>query len=113
MDENEAGLFSGMAVDADDLEAERVYAQIDDKMDERRRKRREAREQEALALYEQRNPTIQAQFQDLKKELQSVSMEEWSAIPEVMDMRGAAKKLKRDNPRGERYKGVIFIFIFY
>ena len=103
MDENEGGLFSGLAADAEDLEAERVYSMIDDKMAERRKARREAQEKEQMEDYEKKNPTIQEQFQELKRNLAGVTPDEWANIPEVADIRGAAKKLKRENPRGERY----------
>jgi hypothetical protein len=106
LDENEAGLFSGVAVDADDLEAERSYSVIDDKMAERRRVRREAREQLESQEFEKKNPRIQDQFRDLKRSLVNVTADEWANIPDVTDVRGAAKKMKRENPRGERYFGV-------
>lgn len=44
-------------------------------------------------------PKIQQQFSDLKRELKSVSEDEWSAIPEV----GDARNRKQRNPRAEKF----------
>ena len=38
--DNEVGLFSGMTYEADDEEADRIYEQVDQNMDARRRARR-------------------------------------------------------------------------
>jgi pre-mRNA-processing factor 6 len=58
---------------------------IDRKMDERRKKRREERERQELEKYRQERPKIQQQFADLKRDLGSVSEEEWSSIPDIGD----------------------------
>ena len=39
-DEEDAGLFAGGPYEADDIEADEVYAMVDKKMDERRKRRR-------------------------------------------------------------------------
>ncbi|KOB72749.1 Pre-mRNA-processing factor 6 [Operophtera brumata] len=44
-------------------------------------------------------PKIQQQFSDLKRELKTVSEDEWSAIPEV----GDARNRKQRNPRAEKF----------
>lgn len=44
-------------------------------------------------------PKIQQQFSDLKRSLSSVSLEEWSSIPEVGDSRNR----KQRNPRAEKF----------
>ncbi|KAJ4375276.1 U4/U6 x U5 tri-snRNP complex subunit Prp1 [Neocucurbitaria cava] len=93
--DNEVGLFSsGMNYDKDDDEADRIYQEVDEKMDKRRRARREAREQQERDDYEKNNPKIQLQFADLKRALGSVSEEEWAALPEVGDMTGRAKRAR-------------------
>ncbi|KAF2244782.1 hypothetical protein BU26DRAFT_542686 [Trematosphaeria pertusa] len=93
--DNEVGLFSsGMNYDKDDDEADRIYQDVDEKMDKRRRARREAREQKERDEYERNNPKIQLQFADLKRALGSVSEEEWAALPEVGDMTGKAKRAR-------------------
>lgn len=44
-------------------------------------------------------PKIQQQFSDLKRELKSVSEDEWASIPEV----GDARNRKQRNPRAEKF----------
>ncbi|KAL1595016.1 U4/U6 x U5 tri-snRNP complex subunit Prp1 [Paraconiothyrium brasiliense] len=93
--DNEVGLFSsGMNYDKDDDEADRIYQDVDEKMDKRRRVRREAREKKERDDYEKNNPKIQLQFADLKRALGNVSEEEWAALPEVGDMTGKAKRAR-------------------
>lgn len=43
-----------------------VYDEIDEKMDERRRERRELKFQQDIEKYRQERPKIQQQFSDLK-----------------------------------------------
>ncbi len=50
----------------DDREADRIYAAIDDRLDERRRDHREKRERDELEKYRMERPKIQQQFSDLK-----------------------------------------------
>ena len=70
-----------------------MYAMIDRKMDERRKKRREERERQELEKYRQERPKIQQQFADLKRDLGSVSEDEWSSIPDIGDR--SIKRQKR------------------
>lgn len=77
-----------------------LWATVDDRMDERRQKRREERLKSDLEKYRAERPKIQAQFSDLKKELATVSDEEWNSIPDPGD-RGARKR-----SRPERYTPV-------
>ncbi|KAJ3054561.1 hypothetical protein HK097_001445 [Rhizophlyctis rosea] len=93
--DNEVGLFKSAPYEADDEEADRIYEEVDAKMDERRKVRREAREKEELERYRKERPKIQQQFADLKRGLAAVSADEWAAIPEVGDMvRRNRKKAK-------------------
>ncbi len=100
-DENEAGLLSTRRaaahssglLDAEDEEADRIYAAIDAHLGERRKTRRErseAQEDERLKALEPRTGQM---FADLKRELGRVSVAEWEALPEVGDFR--AKRLKK------------------
>ena len=57
---------------------------------------REAREQSDRDEYERNNPKIQQQFADLKRALSTVSDDEWASIPEVGDMTGKNKRVKRN-----------------
>ncbi|CAK7221867.1 U4/U6 x U5 tri-snRNP complex subunit Prp1 [Sporothrix curviconia] len=90
--DNEVGLFSGGIYEKDDEEADRIWQEVDEKMARRRQKQREAREQAELEEYERRNPTVKAQFADLKRSLGTVSEEEWQNLPDVKDMTGRMKR---------------------
>lgn len=90
--DNETGLFSSMPYEQDDEDADKIYANVDKKMDERRKTRREAREQEELLKYRKERPKIQQQFADLKRGLAAVTQDEWEKIPEVGDLVGKNRK---------------------
>jgi len=92
-DEDDAGLLGSGPYDADDVAADEIYAMVDRKMDERRKKRREEREREELERYRRERPKIQQQFADLKRDLGTVSEDEWAAIPDIGDR--SIKKQKR------------------
>ncbi|KAI1336324.1 pre-mRNA splicing factor [Xylariaceae sp. FL0016] len=102
--DNEVGLFAGGVYDKEDDEADRVYAEIDEKMDKKRRARREAREKAEREEYERKNPKIQQQFADLKRGLESISEEEWAALPEVGDLTGRNRRAKQE--RRQRFYAV-------
>ena len=73
----------------DDVEADQIYSKVDEAMENRRRR---AREQQLLSSQKkaktsggvQERPRIADQFIDLKRELATVSAEEWEAIPDVV-----------------------------
>lgn len=83
---SESGLFSTLPYEADDEEADKVYAQVDAKMEERRKRQRETQEQLAIERFRQERPKVGEQFKDLKKDIEQVTAEEWAAIPEVGDL---------------------------
>ena len=114
--DNEYGLFAGTTYEADDEEADKIYEQVDQNMDARRRarrcvnpydvnpcrvpidaSRREAREEAELAKHRAERPKLQQQFVDLKRGLAAVTDEEWTSIPEVGNL--TRKKRKRDFER--------------
>ncbi|KAJ3023170.1 Pre-mRNA-processing factor 6 [Thoreauomyces humboldtii] len=101
--DNETGLFNAAPYEADDEEADRIYEEVDAKMDERRRARREAREREELEKYRKERPKIQQQFADLKRGLAIVSEDEWASIPEVGDL---VRKGKRQKKFADKYSVV-------
>jgi pre-mRNA-processing factor 6 len=102
--DNETGLFNTAPYEADDEEADRIYEDIDKKMDERRRARREAREKEELEKYRKERPKIQQQFADLKRGLSAVTDDEWVNLPEVGDL---VRKKGKKNPRlADKYSAV-------
>ncbi|KAI1270216.1 PRP1 splicing factor [Xylariaceae sp. FL1019] len=102
--DNEVGLFAGGIYDQDDDEADRIFREIDDKMDKRRKIRREAREKAEREEYELKNPKIQQQFADLKRGLESITEDEWAALPEVGDLTGRTKRARQ--ARHERFYAV-------
>ncbi|KAK3724363.1 U4/U6 x U5 tri-snRNP complex subunit Prp1 [Vermiconidia calcicola] len=103
--ENEEGLFATGNYDRDDDEADRIYQTVDERMDKRRKARREVREREAREEYERNNPKIQQQFADLKRALGTVSDEDWASIPEVGDLTGKNRRSKQA-ARGNRFYAV-------
>ncbi|KAM3075132.1 U4/U6 x U5 tri-snRNP complex subunit Prp1 [Clarireedia jacksonii] len=94
--DNEVGLFSGGVYDKDDDEADRIYQEVDEKMDRRRKIRREAREKAEREEFERNNPKIQQQFADLKRALGTVSDEDWANLPEVGDLTGKNRRNKQE-----------------
>jgi pre-mRNA-processing factor 6 len=66
-------------------------------MDERRKKRREAKEREDILKYRAFKPKIQQQFADLKRQLVQVSEDEWANLPDVGDHR--AKRMKKQKEK--------------
>lgn len=95
------GLFNDVRWDADDDEADRIYQEVDMRMDQRRKERREQREREEMEKHRKERPKLQAQFADAKAELSTVSLEEWENLPEVGDVRAKRRKTKDNRP--ERY----------
>jgi pre-mRNA-processing factor 6 len=78
-------LFADSEYDAEDREADSTWAAIDEKMDQRRKARREKYEREQAEKLRRERPKIQAQFADLKRDLSQVSEEEWANIPDIGD----------------------------
>jgi pre-mRNA-processing factor 6 len=97
-------LFSSGPYDADDREADNIYESIDDRMDDRRRERRDKKFKEQIEKYRQERPKIQQQFSDLKRQLSQVSDDEWLSIPDVGDARN--KKQRNAHIRPDRYTPV-------
>ncbi|KAG6414200.1 hypothetical protein SASPL_126918 [Salvia splendens] len=62
--------------DDEDKEADVVWETIDNRMDSRRKDRREARLKEEIEKYRASNPKITKQFADLKRKLHTMSTEE-------------------------------------
>lgn len=121
--ENEEGLFATGNYDRDDDEADRVYQDVDDRMAKRRKIsrlvltsqclhdnpcsplyqqhadvmfNREERERVEREEFERKNPKIQQQFADLKRQLGTISDEDWASIPEVGDLTGKNRRNKQN-----------------
>ncbi|KAJ2324297.1 U4/U6 x U5 tri-snRNP complex subunit Prp1, partial [Coemansia sp. RSA 2681] len=88
--ENEEGLFSGMAYGADDEEADQVWTQIDAKMAQRRQGKRKDE-----AANEEKEPPIGEHLRDAKRQLQTLTADEWEAIPDVAQVAETAARAKR------------------
>lgn len=105
--ENETGLFAGGVYEKDDEEADRIWDAVDNKMDERRRAKREAREREELEKLRAERPKIQAQFADLKRGLGTISEDDWASLPEPGNLTG--KKRKKAEKREARETGRSYV----
>ncbi|EEY56427.1 pre-mRNA-processing factor, putative [Phytophthora infestans T30-4] len=79
------GLFQDTPYDDDDKEADDIYEQVDERMDSRRKRRREIRQLEELKKARKEMPKISDQFADLKSSLQQMSDAEWEMIPDIGD----------------------------
>ncbi|KAG7615011.1 unnamed protein product [Arabidopsis thaliana] len=91
---NDVGLFANAEYDEDDKEADAIWESIDQRMDSRRKDRREAKLKEEIEKYRASNPKITEQFADLKRKLHTLSADEWDSIPEIGDYSLRNKKKK-------------------
>ncbi|KAL7713372.1 Pre-mRNA-processing factor [Entamoeba marina] len=73
--------------DHEDEEADRLYDCVHERMDSRRKKRREARAKEEQEKFDKDHPKLLQQFADLREDMEAVSPQEWLAIPEVTGRR--------------------------
>lgn len=83
-------------VDPEDDEADKIYADVDEFVDNRRRRHREKSVKELVA--KKRKPTVASLFADVKSDLQTITpgtmnVEQWQSIPEVKPH--ARKKVKQ------------------
>eukprot|EP00604_Paraphysomonas_vestita_P003799 CAMPEP_0174823276 /NCGR_PEP_ID=MMETSP1107-20130205/23120_1 /TAXON_ID=36770 /ORGANISM="Paraphysomonas vestita, Strain GFlagA" /LENGTH=540 /DNA_ID=CAMNT_0016045225 /DNA_START=88 /DNA_END=1707 /DNA_ORIENTATION=+ len=89
-------LFSrGTPYEEDDQEADRIYEAIDERMESRRKRRREMQMLDNLRKNRNERPTIADQFADLKRDLATVTAEQWDQIPDVGDHTLKLKQRKR------------------
>ena len=93
--DNERGLFNTAPYEADDEEADKIYDQVEQALDERRKAKRTAMEMEEIERGKRERPVVQEQFADLKRQLQNVSEDEWANIPDVGDLVGKNKRMKK------------------
>ena len=78
-------LFGNTPYDDDDKEADELYKKVDERMAERRKDKVENIEEKRIAELDREHMDVMRQFEDLKRGLKSVTMEEWNNIPEVGD----------------------------
>lgn len=100
--ENDTGLFATGGFDKDDEEADRIYSEVDQRIQERRKAAREAREKAEREEIERKNPKISNQFADLKRALGGVSADEWAALQEPGDLTRKNKRTRREMERERR-----------
>ncbi|KAJ1721164.1 U4/U6 x U5 tri-snRNP complex subunit Prp1 [Coemansia erecta] len=95
--ENEEGLLSNLAPgDADDEEADQVWSQIDQHMAQRRRQKSKRTVETADAQdIDENDNGVTRDMQALKRQLQTVSAEEWAAIPDVAQVAETSARAKR------------------
>ena len=79
------GLFQDAPYDREDQEADSVYSCIDERMDLKRKRRREEKYREDMNRARKERPKISDQFADLKSQLNTVSDAEWASIPDIGD----------------------------
>ncbi|KAJ1029241.1 hypothetical protein NDA18_002566 [Ustilago nuda] len=90
--ENETNLFAGTIYEKDDEEADRIWQSVDERMSQRRRKFREARQREEREKARSEKPKIGAQFADLKRGLSAVTQDEWARLTESGSVTGKKRK---------------------
>ena len=78
-------LFNG-PVDAEDEAADNVWNLVEDIMDSRRKTKREAKERAEMEEYRRKVPTIQRQFADLKRQMNTMDSSDWLNIPEAGEL---------------------------
>jgi pre-mRNA-processing factor 6 len=80
------GMFSGNTpYDKDDAEADNIYDGVDEYMENRRKRKREQQLLDEQKKSENNRPKISDQFADLKRDLASVTSDQWDSIPDVGD----------------------------
>jgi len=85
-------LFNDTPYEQDDKEADLIWEAVDDRMDGRRKERREAYEREELRKYRSKLPTLHSQFADIKRDLQDLSKDDWMNIPDANDISHKRRK---------------------
>ncbi|KAJ2347765.1 U4/U6 x U5 tri-snRNP complex subunit Prp1, partial [Coemansia sp. RSA 2673] len=98
--ENEEGLFSGMPYGADDEEADLVWTQIDAKMAQRRDGKRKDEN-----LVKSDAPAIEEHLRSAKRQLQTLTADEWAAIPDVAQLAETAARAKRRRVAADPRRG--------
>ncbi|KAJ2753143.1 U4/U6 x U5 tri-snRNP complex subunit Prp1 [Coemansia pectinata] len=98
--ENEEGLFSGMPYGADDEEADLVWTQIDAKMAQRREGKRKDEN-----LVKSDAPAIEEHLRSAKRQLQTLTADEWAAIPDVAQLAETAARAKRRRVAADPRRG--------
>ena len=89
-------LFAGIKEDAEDREADRSFAKVEDYIDGRRRQKREDKARELSLKYTQKNQDVSSRFTDAKRKLADISQEEWEQLPDSQDLVKYNRKKRND-----------------
>lgn len=104
--DNEEGLFSSTAnLNAEDEEADSIYQKVDLRMEERRKKQREAREKEVQESAKD-TPKVSERFLDLKRALTTITDDQWENLPEVGDLTRKYKRQRKLQQQQKRFYNV-------
>ncbi|KAI3638821.1 hypothetical protein MIR68_003319 [Amoeboaphelidium protococcarum] len=87
-----------MVVDKEDEEADRVYAQVEQRLQNRRKRKQQLSQTQESGQEQAKQAPLQVD-NDLKQQLQSISAEEWANIPDAVDLVAAGRKSKRARER--------------
>lgn len=99
-DADEDGLLQREEWDREDEEADRIYKDIEDRLNSRRKRKSDEKEDVNTML------DIGAQFKDLKKELATVTKDQWLELPEVGDLTRRNKRLRLLDQAHQRHYAV-------
>lgn len=104
--ENEEGLFaSSNQLDAEDEEAERIYNEIDRRMEERHKKKPQ-KTADKDADESKNSENIAEKFVDLKRALGSVTEDQWANLPDVGDLTRKYKRQRKLQQQQQRFYAV-------
>lgn len=81
----EERLFADAVYEADDAEADRIYAEVDARMESRGKRRREEKAEEVEKAARLGSSRIADEFSALKRDLAKVTEEEWDNLQEIGD----------------------------
>eukprot|EP01129_Flabellula_baltica_P014603 TRINITY_DN7031_c0_g1_i1.p1 TRINITY_DN7031_c0_g1~~TRINITY_DN7031_c0_g1_i1.p1 ORF type:complete len:938 (-),score=246.41 TRINITY_DN7031_c0_g1_i1:65-2878(-) len=94
--DNDFGIFDNLGYDEEDDKADAIWNYVDERMDSRRRERREAVQKKNIKKMRKEIPKIQRIFAKDKEELKNVSFDEWLGIQDIGDRSLRFKKKKWD-----------------
>lgn len=101
--EDEKGILASLGLSKEDEEADRIYEEVDKRMQLRNKSRNEL---VSLDLDVGNSTSIKEQFADLKRGLSVVSQEEWANIPEVGDLTKRNKRARILQQQQQRFYAV-------
>ena len=87
-------LFANDIYEADDAEADRIYAEIDERMENNKNKRKREEDEQTKTRLD--NTRLTGQFQDLKRELGTLTEQDWESLQEIGDRSLKHKEKKWD-----------------